>query len=60
LKAEVQMMEEMSKYFEDIVFVLENNSLIWEEMEQAEQEVKQYLKITFQEMLRNIHFEESG
>jgi len=44
--------------FEDIVFVLENNSLIWEEMEQAEHDVKQYLKNTFKIMLNDLHFEE--
>lgn len=44
--------------FEDIIFVLENNSQIWEEMERAEEDVRQYLKDTFQEMLSTIHFEE--
>jgi hypothetical protein len=44
--------------FEDIIFVLENNSQIWEEIEKAEKEVKQYLKNSFQSMLDNIHFEE--
>lgn len=44
--------------FEDIVFVLENNSSIWEEMENAEAELKQYLKTTFQILMVNHLFEE--
>lgn len=44
--------------FEDIIFVLENSSQIWNDFENAEQEIKLYLKNTFQTMLSNIHFEE--
>lgn len=34
-----------SKDFEDIIFLLENRSLIWQEMESAEDDVKEYLKM---------------
>jgi predicted nucleotidyltransferase len=44
--------------FEDIVFVLENNSRIWEEMEQTDDQVKTYLKETFGELLQALSFEE--
>jgi hypothetical protein len=44
--------------FEDIIFVLENNSSIWEEMKNAEIELKQYLKSSFQILINNQHFEE--
>lgn len=44
--------------FEDIIFVLANNSRIWEEMENAEMDVRDYLKETFRQMLAYPHFEE--
>lgn len=44
--------------FEDIVYVLENRSLIWVELENCEKEVKQYLKNAFNSLLNNPFFEE--
>lgn len=44
--------------FEDIVFVLENRSKIWEEMEQAPEEVRTYLKASFGALLQVPSFEE--
>lgn len=32
-----------SSDFEDIVFVLENNSLVWEEMDNADEDIRRYL-----------------
>ena len=39
--------------FEDIVFVLENRSTIWEELNEMEDEVKQYLLNEFTKLARN-------
>lgn len=47
-----------SSDFEDIVFVLENQDAIWEEMENAEASVKQYLQIEFSGLLANKYIEE--
>ena len=44
--------------FEDIVYVLENRSNIWEEMENADAEIKKYLKNEFQILLNNPNIEE--
>lgn len=44
--------------FEDIVFVFENRSTIWEELNVAEENLKNYLKDTFRLMLENPFFEE--
>lgn len=44
--------------FEDIVFLLENRSKIWEEIENADSEVRQYLIETFETLMLNNHFEE--
>lgn len=44
--------------FEDIVFVLENNSRIWEEMTGAPEEVRQYLKERFGQLMEMSSFEE--
>lgn len=44
--------------FEDIVFVLENNTKIWDELTNADPEVKEYLQETFQTFLKKPHFDE--
>ncbi|HEY8657493.1 MAG TPA: hypothetical protein VIL78_00540 [Hanamia sp.] len=44
--------------FEDIVFVFENRSTIWEELNVAGENLKNYLKGTFRLMLENPFFEE--
>jgi predicted nucleotidyltransferase len=43
----------MSQDFEDIVFVLENRAAIWEEMDNADESVKKYLRSEFQKLLAN-------
>ncbi|MFW2477442.1 MAG: hypothetical protein ACN4EP_11025 [Sediminibacterium sp.] len=47
-----------SSDFEDIVFVLENNSRIWEEMDNADEDVKRYLQQTFGQLMHEPFFEE--
>lgn len=47
-----------SKDFEDIVFLLENRSQIWQEMESAEGDVKEYLKNELRAILNNPFVEE--
>ncbi|MFL9484570.1 nucleotidyl transferase AbiEii/AbiGii toxin family protein [Chitinophagaceae bacterium LWZ2-11] len=47
-----------SSDFEDIVFVLENRSAIWEELQAAPQDVKNYLKEEFGRLLQKPVFEE--
>lgn len=47
-----------SKDFEDIIFLLENRSLIWQEMESAEDDVKEYLKMELGVILKNPFVEE--
>lgn len=42
--------------FEDIVFVLENRSNIWEEMETTDPELKAYLQSTFAGLIESSHF----
>ena len=42
-----------SQDFEDIIFVLENRSSIWQEMMNADEKVKNYLRIEFTNLLRN-------
>ena len=42
-----------SKDFEDIVYVLENRESIWEEMDNADKSVKEYLRSEFQILLKN-------
>jgi predicted nucleotidyltransferase len=44
--------------FEDILFVLENRRTIWDDMEQADIEIREYLKETFTELISRPHFEE--
>jgi predicted nucleotidyltransferase len=44
--------------FEDIIFVLDNNDAIEEELQQADAEVKEYLKNEFNALLKNTHIEE--
>ena len=41
----------MSHDFEDIVYVLENRSLIWEELQQADPEIRSYLIQEFSHLL---------
>jgi hypothetical protein len=48
----------ISSDFEDIVFVLENRDAVWEEMENAEISVKQYLQNEFSGLLSNKYIEE--
>ena len=47
-----------SKDFEDIVFILQNRSNVWSEIEASETEVSQYLKATFKRLMQNPNFEE--
>ena len=44
--------------FEDIIFLLENRSTIWLEMEQAENKLSTYIKETFKKLMKNENFEE--
>lgn len=44
--------------FEDIVFLLENRSTIWEELNDAETTLTIYLKETFRKLMQNENFEE--
>lgn len=44
--------------FEDIVFLLENRSTIWDELTNADVNVKEYLKIEFNKLLQNRYFPE--
>lgn len=48
----------MSSDFEDIVYVLNNRSTIWEEMNAANEELKDYLKNEFSEWLANPYIDE--
>jgi predicted nucleotidyltransferase len=47
-----------SSDFEDIIFVFENRSTVWEEMVSADQPVKNYLHSEFQALLSRTTFEE--
>lgn len=47
-----------SQDFEDIVYVMENRRSIWEEMEAAPDNVKQYLKEEFTTLLKNKYINE--
>lgn len=44
--------------FEDIVFVLVNRNAIWQEMDEAEGAIKEYLRVEFTSLLDNPDFEE--
>lgn len=44
--------------FEDIVFVFENRSTIWSELTNTSNELQQYFKYEFKQLLNNIFFEE--
>lgn len=44
--------------FEDIIFLLENRSTIWQEMEQAENYLSAYIIETFKKLMENENFEE--
>lgn len=47
-----------SSDFEDIIFLLENRSSIWEELSNSSKDVKDYLQLEFGNLLRNPRFEE--
>lgn len=47
-----------SSDFEDIVFVLENRSSVWEELYKAPTDLKEYLQDEFRQLLKNPLFEE--
>lgn len=44
--------------FEDIVFILENRPAIWNEMNQAPEHLKKYLKAAFKKIIDHPHIEE--
>jgi predicted nucleotidyltransferase len=44
--------------FEDIIFLLENRSTIWEELNNAENTLSIYLNETFRKLMQNENFEE--
>jgi len=44
--------------FEDIIFLLENRSTIWKELNNAETKLSIYLKETFRNLMQNENFEE--
>ena len=44
--------------FEDIIYILENRTSIWNEMNELEGEIKNYLKAEFAELLNNSHIQE--
>lgn len=48
----------ISSDFEDIVFLLEHRSTIWQECESAPPEVRNYLKAEFGKLLNNLFLEE--
>jgi len=48
----------ISSDFEDIVFVFENRFSIWDEIQQCEEGLKEYLKDEFRKLLDNLLFEE--
>lgn len=47
-----------SSDFEDIVFILENRSSVWEELYNAPTDLKKYLENEFRKLLQNPLFEE--
>jgi hypothetical protein len=47
-----------SSDFEDIVYILNNRSTIWDEMENASREVKRYLKFEFTRLINEQYFDE--
>ena len=47
-----------SQDFEDIVFVLDNRKTIWQELSESGQELKNYLKEEWQNLLKNRNIEE--
>jgi predicted nucleotidyltransferase len=47
-----------SSDFEDIIYVLENRSLVWDEMKNASADIKEYLKSEFKALVANPFFEE--
>lgn len=47
-----------SQDFEDIIYVLENRKAIWDEMNNAEESLKKYLKSEFHDLLRNPNISE--
>jgi predicted nucleotidyltransferase len=47
-----------SEDFEDIVFILEHRRSVWQEMEESDSVIKDYLRNTFNQLLLNKNFEE--
>lgn len=47
-----------SSDFEDVVYLLNNRTTIWEEMNEAKKDVRDYLQQTFAELLGNKYLEE--
>lgn len=48
----------LSTDFEDIIFVMENRDAIWDEMDQAQSPLRDYLILEFNTLLKNQYFEE--
>lgn len=48
----------LSSDFEDIIYILNNRSTIWNEMENAPGNVKDYLRAEFSQLLNNDYFDE--
>lgn len=47
-----------SSDFEDIVYLLNNRTTIWQELDDAEEDVRAYLGIVFMELLNNVYLDE--
>lgn len=47
-----------SSDFEDIIFLLENRSSIWDELNRSPKEIRSYLQLEFVQLLENPRFEE--
>ena len=47
-----------SSDFEDIIYLLNNRSVIWQELRTGEEEVKGYLKTQFRQLLQNPYIDE--
>lgn len=48
----------MSEDFEDIVYILNNRTTIWDEMDKASDDVKTYLQTEFRKLLNQEYFDE--
>jgi hypothetical protein len=47
-----------SSDFEDIIYLLNNRTTIWQELQKADEEVRDYLFTTFTELLHNVYLDE--